>query len=144
MKILLAVETGAAKAVGLVIPELKRKTTGMAFRVPTPTVSVIDFTALLSRNATVEEINGSTKEYAEGRMKGILAYSEEPLVSSDLVGDSHSSTFSALDTLVIGGNLAKVVAWYDNEWGYSLRVADLVQYVPVKMAEPARALKKES
>ena len=77
-------------------------------------------------------------------MKGILAYSEEPLVSSNLVGDSHSSTFSALDTLVIRGNLANVVAWYDDERGYSMRVADLVQYVAVKMAEPARALKKES
>jgi glyceraldehyde 3-phosphate dehydrogenase len=137
-------ETGAAKAVGLVIPELKGKFTGMAFRVPTPTVSVIDFTALLSRNATVEEINGCMKESAEGKMKGILAYCEEPLVSSDLIGDAHSSTFSALDTLVIGGNLAKVIAWYDNEWGYSMRVADLVQYVAMKQAEPVRALKREA
>jgi glyceraldehyde 3-phosphate dehydrogenase len=125
-------ETGAAKAVGLVIPQLKGKFTGMAFRVPTPTVSVIDFTAVLSRNATVEEINAAMKEYAEGPMKGILAYSEEPLVSSDLKGDAHSSIFSALDTLVIGHDLAKVVAWYDNEWGYSVRVADLVHYLAVK------------
>jgi len=125
-------ETGAAKAVGLVIPELKGKFTGMAFRVPTPTVSVIDFTALLSRDSTVAEINGVMKEYAEGKMNGILAYTEEPLVSSDLIGDAHSSTFSALDTLVIGGNLAKVIAWYDNEWGYSMRVADLVHYVMTK------------
>jgi glyceraldehyde 3-phosphate dehydrogenase len=125
-------ETGAAKAVGLVIPQLKGKFTGMAFRVPTPTVSVIDFTAVLSRSATVEEINAAVKEYADGPMKGILAYSEEPLVSSDLKGDAHSSTFSALDTLVIGGDLAKVVAWYDNEWGYSLRVADLIHYLAVK------------
>jgi glyceraldehyde 3-phosphate dehydrogenase len=122
-------ETGAAKAVGLVIPQLKGKFTGMAFRVPTPTVSVVDFTALLSKDVTVEEINGSMKEYAEGKMKGILAYSEDPLVSSDLFGDAHSSIFSALDTLVIGGNMAKVIAWYDNEWGYSMRVADLVAYV---------------
>jgi glyceraldehyde 3-phosphate dehydrogenase len=122
-------ETGAAKAVGLVIPELKGKFTGMAFRVPTPTVSVIDFTAVLSQNATVEAINAAVKEYAEGPMQGILAYSEEPLVSSDLKGDPHSSIFSALETLVIGGNLAKVVSWYDNEWGYSVRVADLVHYV---------------
>ncbi len=125
-------ETGAAKAVGLVIPELKGKFTGMAFRVPTSTVSVIDFTAVLSKNTTAEHINASVKEYAEGPMKGILAYSEEPLVSSDLKGDPHSSIFSALDTLVIGGNLAKVVSWYDNEWGYSMRVADLVHYVAMK------------
>jgi glyceraldehyde 3-phosphate dehydrogenase len=104
----------------------------MAFRVPTPTVSVIDFTALLSKDATVEEINAAMKEYAEGKMKGILECSEDPLVSSDLVGESHSSIFSALDTLVIGGNMAKVIAWYDNEWGYSMRVADLVAYVAKK------------
>jgi glyceraldehyde 3-phosphate dehydrogenase len=125
-------ETGAAKAVGLVIPELKGKFTGMAFRVPTSTVSVIDFTAVLSKNTTVEVINAAVKEYAEGPMKGILAYSEEPLVSSDLKGDPHSSIFSAMDTLIIGGNLAKVVSWYDNEWGYSVRVADLVHYVADK------------
>jgi len=125
-------ETGAAKAVGLVIPQLKGKFSGMAFRVPTPTVSVIDFTAVLSRDVTVAEINGAMKEHAEGKMKGILAYSEEPLVSSDLIGDAHSSTFSALDTLVIGGNLAKVISWYDNEWGYSMRVADLVAHVAMK------------
>jgi glyceraldehyde 3-phosphate dehydrogenase len=125
-------ETGAAKAVGLVIPELKGKFAGMAFRVPTPTVSIVDFTAVLSRDATVEGINASMKEYALGPMKGILAYSEEPLVSSDLKGDPHSSIFSALETLVIGGNLAKAVAWYDNEWGYSVRVADLVHYVTEK------------
>jgi len=122
-------ETGAAKAVGLVIPQLKGKFTGMAFRVPTATVSVIDFTAVLSKDATVDQINSSVKEYAEGPMKGILDYTEEPLVSSDLKGDAHSSIFSAFDTLVIGGNLAKVVAWYDNEWGYSMRVADLVHYL---------------
>jgi glyceraldehyde 3-phosphate dehydrogenase len=125
-------ETGAAKAVGLVIPELKGKFTGMAFRVPTSTVSVIDFTAVLSKNTTVEAINAAVKEYAEGPMRGILAYSEEPLVSSDLKGDPHSSIFSALDTLIIGGNLAKVVSWYDNEWGYSVRVADLAHYVAGK------------
>jgi glyceraldehyde 3-phosphate dehydrogenase len=133
-------ETGAAKAVGLVIPQLKGKFTGMAFRVPTPTVSVIDFTALLSRDATVEEINGAMQEYAKGKMKGILAYSEEPLVSSDFVGDAHSSTFSAMDTLVIGGNMAKVVAWYDNEWGYSMRVADLVAYLALRETDCERVL----
>jgi glyceraldehyde 3-phosphate dehydrogenase len=125
-------ETGAAKAVGLVIPELKGKFAGMAFRVPTATVSVVDFTAVLSKDATVEGINASMKEYAMGPMQGILAYSEEPLVSSDLRGDPHSSIFSALDTLVVGGNLAKLIAWYDNEWGYSVRVADLVHYVAGK------------
>jgi glyceraldehyde 3-phosphate dehydrogenase len=133
-------ETGAAKAVGLVIPQLKGKFTGMALRVPTPTVSVIDFTALLSSNTTVEEINSVMKEYSEGKMKGILAYTEEPLVSSDLVGDPHSSIFSALDTLVIDGNMAKVIAWYDNEWGYSMRVADLVAYVAMKEAPETKEL----
>lgn len=121
--------TGAAKAVGLVIPALQGKFTGMAFRVPTSTVSVVDFTALLSRNTTVEEINAAMKEYADGAMKGILQYTEEPLVSSDLKGNTHSSIFSALDTLVIGGNMIKAVSWYDNEWGYSVRVTDLAKYI---------------
>jgi glyceraldehyde 3-phosphate dehydrogenase len=93
---------------------------------------VVDFTAVLTREATREQINAAMKEYAQGPMKGVLAYSEEPLVSSDLKGDAHSSIFSAFDTLVVGGNLAKVVAWYDNEWGYSVRVADLVHYITVK------------
>ncbi|KXK15576.1 MAG: type I glyceraldehyde-3-phosphate dehydrogenase [Fimbriimonadaceae bacterium] len=131
--------TGAAKAVGLVIPELKGKFTGMAFRVPTRTVSVVDFTALLNREAPVDEINAAMREYAEGPMKGILRYSDEELVSSDLIGDSHSSIFSAVDTVVIG-DLAKVVAWYDNEWGYSCRIADLAQYlveVGLETAVPA-------
>jgi glyceraldehyde 3-phosphate dehydrogenase len=122
-------ETGAAKAVGLVIPALKGKFAGMAFRVPTATVSVVDFTVLLSRAATKQQINAAMKEYADGPMKGILAYSEKPLVSSDLKGDAHSSIFSALDTLIVGADFVKVVAWYDNEWGYSVRVADLIQYI---------------
>lgn len=121
-------ETGAAKAVGLVIPELKGKFGGMAFRVPTSTVSVVDFTAILNKEASKEEINAAMKQAAEGPLKGILAYTEEPLVSSDLKGDPHSSIFSALDTLVVG-NLVKVVSWYDNEWGYSCRVADLAEYI---------------
>lgn len=125
-------ETGAAKAVGLVIPELKGKFGGMAFRVPTSTVSVVDFTAVLNKEASKEEINAAMKAAAEGPMKGILAYTEEPLVSSDLKGDPHSSIFSALDTLVVG-NLVKVVSWYDNEWGYSCRVADLAQYIGKKL-----------
>ncbi len=126
-------ETGAARAVGLVIPELQGKFSGISFRVPTPTVSIVDFTALLSRDVTKEEINAAMKEYAEGPMKGILGYTEEPLVSSDLKGDPRSSIFSAPDTLVIGGNLVKVLAWYDNEWGYACRVADLAAYMASKM-----------
>jgi len=125
-------ETGAAKAVGLVIPQLKGKFGGMAFRVPTSTVSVVDFTAVLNKEASKEEINAAMKKAAEGPMKGILAYTEEPLVSSDLKGDTNSSIFSGLDTLVIG-NLAKVISWYDNEWGYSCRVADLAQYIGKKL-----------
>ena len=121
--------TGAARAVGLVIPELQGKFTGMAFRVPTPTVSVVDFTALLNKTVTVEEINAAMKAAAEGAMKGILEYTEEPLVSVDLKGNPNSSIFSALETLVLGGNFVKVVAWYDNEWGYSNRVVDLVKYM---------------
>jgi glyceraldehyde 3-phosphate dehydrogenase len=124
-------ETGAARAVGLVIPELKGKFHGMAFRVPTSTVSVIDFTAVLGRAVSKDEINAAVKDYAEGPMKGILAYTEEPLVSSDLKGNSHSSIFSAVDTVVLD-NLAKVVSWYDNEWGYSCRLGDLVSYIAQK------------
>ncbi len=120
--------TGAAKAVGLVIPELKGKFTGMAFRVPTATVSVVDFTALLGKDASVEEINAAMKEAAEGPMKGILQYTEEQLVSSDLRGNPHSSIYSACDTIGLG-NFVKVVSWYDNEWGYSSRIADIVKFV---------------
>lgn len=123
--------TGAAKAVGLVIPELKGKFTGMAFRVPTRTVSVVDFTALLNRDAPIEEINAAMKKYAEGPMKGILRYTEEELVSSDLIGDEHSSIFSAFDTVGMG-NFVKVVAWYDNEWGYSCRISDLCKFIAEK------------
>lgn len=125
--------TGAAKAVGLVLPELQGKFTGMAFRVPTSTVSVVDFTAQLSRDTTAEEINAVMKEAADGELKGILEYTEEPLVSLDLKGNTNSSIFSALETLVIGGNFVKVVAWYDNEWGYSCRVADLAEYIGDKL-----------
>ena len=120
--------TGAARAVGLVIPELKGKFTGMAFRVPTPTVSVVDFTALLHKDASVEEINAVHKAAAAGPLKGILQYSDEPLVSMDLKGNPHSSIFSSVDTIGLG-NFVKVVAWYDNEWGYSCRIADLIKFV---------------
>jgi len=125
-------ETGAAKAVGLVIPELKGKFGGMAFRVPTATVSVVDFTAILNKEATKDEIREAMLEYAHGPMKGILDVTDEPLVSSDLRGTTYSAVFSALDTLVIG-NMVKVVAWYDNEWGYACRVADLAAMVASKL-----------
>jgi glyceraldehyde 3-phosphate dehydrogenase len=123
--------TGAAKAVGLVLPELQGKFTGMAFRVPTPTVSVVDFTAILNKDASVDEINAAVKEYADGQMKGILAYTDEELVSTDLKGNPHSSIFSARDTVGIG-NFVKVVSWYDNEWGYSCRIADLCNFLEDK------------
>jgi glyceraldehyde 3-phosphate dehydrogenase len=120
--------TGAAKAVGLVIPELQGKFTGMAFRVPTPTVSVVDFTATLNKEATKEEIREAMLEYANGPMKGILDVTDEPLVSTDLRGTEFSSVFSAMDTIVLG-NMIKVIAWYDNEWGYASRTADLTAKV---------------
>ena len=125
-------ETGAAKAVGLVIPELKGKFGGMAFRVPTPTVSVVDFTAILDKEATKEEIRAAMLEYANGAMKGILDVTDEALVSMDLKGTNFSSVYSAMDTLVLG-NMVKVVAWYDNEWGYACRVADLAALVAAKL-----------
>lgn len=121
--------TGAAKAVGLVIPSLKGKFTGLAFRVPTPTVSVVDFTALLAKDATPAELNAAVAAAADkGAFKGILKYTEEPLVSSDLKGNPFSSIYSAVDTISLG-NFVKVVAWYDNEWGYSNRIADLLKFV---------------
>jgi glyceraldehyde 3-phosphate dehydrogenase len=126
--------TGAAKAVGKVIPELNGKLDGFAMRVPTPDGSVVDLTAELNKSVTVDEINRAMKKAAEGAMKGILAYTEDPIVSVDIVGNDASSIFDALSTMVIGegdsGNLVKVVSWYDNEWGYSCRVVDLL----VKMA----------
>lgn len=121
--------TGAAKAVGLVLPELKGRLNGMAIRVPTPNVSVVDLVAELGRDVTAEEINSSLKKAAEGPMKGILRYSEEPLVSSDINGDGHSSTVDATLTMVLDGKMAKVLAWYDNEWGYSSRLRDLILHI---------------
>lgn len=121
-------ETGAAKAVGLVIPELKGKFGGMAFRVPTPTVSVVDFTAILNKEAAKEDVRAAMLEYAMGPMKGILDVTDEPLVSTDLRGTTFSSVYSSMDTLVIG-NMVKVVAWYDNEWGYACRTADLTAMI---------------
>ena len=125
-------ETGAAKAVGLVIPELKGKFAGMAFRVPTTTVSVVDFTAILNKEASKEAIRDAMLEYAHGSMKGILDVTDEPLVSSDLRGTTFSSVFSSMDTVVLG-NMVKVIAWYDNEWGYACRLADLVAMVASKL-----------
>ena len=121
--------TGAAKAVALVLPELKGKLNGFAIRVPSPNVSIVDLVAELKTNVTVEEVNNALKEAAAGRLKGILGYSEEPLVSSDYNGNPASSTIDALSTMVLEGNMVKVVSWYDNEWGYSNRVVDLCQYV---------------
>jgi glyceraldehyde 3-phosphate dehydrogenase len=120
--------TGAAKALGLVMPSLKGRFDGYALRVPTPTVSVVDFTAVLKKSASVESINQAFKEAASSRMKGILDYTEEPLVSMDFKGNSNSSIVDGLSTMAVE-NLVKIVAWYDNEWGYSCRVADLVNYV---------------
>jgi len=124
--------TGAAKAVSLVLPELKGKLNGMAMRVPTPNVSVTDLVAELKVNVTVEEVNAALKEAANGPLKGIMNYSDEPLVSSDYNGDPASSTIDSLCTMVVGDNMVKVVSWYDNEWGYSNRVVDLVQYIVSK------------
>jgi len=121
--------TGAAKAIGRVIPELNGKMHGIALRVPTPTVSITDLTAVLGKEVTTEEVNNAFKEYAEGRMKGILGYTEEPLVSMDFKGTTFSTVVDGLSTFVIGGNLVKVLAWYDNEWGYATRLADLTNFV---------------
>lgn len=123
--------TGAARAVALVLPELKGKFDGFAMRVPVATVSVIDFVVELNRSTTVEEINAAFRQAAEDELNGILGYTEEPLVSSDFRGDSRSAIVDGLSTMVLDGNLAKVVAWYDNEWGYSCRVADLSYYMMI-------------
>ncbi|MCI1823258.1 MAG: type I glyceraldehyde-3-phosphate dehydrogenase [Megasphaera sp.] len=124
--------TGAAKAVALVLPELKGKFTGMALRVPTPNVSMTDLVTILEKNVTVADVNRVLKKWAEGPLKGILAYSEAHTVSSDYISDPHSSIVDALDTQVVEGNMVKTVAWYDNEWGYSLRVNDLAAYIAKK------------
>lgn len=124
--------TGAAKAVSLVLPELKGKLNGGAVRVPTPNVSLVDLVAELEKEVTAEEINAAFKAAAEGELKGILAYSEEPLVSGDYNGSKQSSTIDALSTMVMEGNMVKVISWYDNEAGYSNRVVDLVDYIASK------------
>jgi glyceraldehyde 3-phosphate dehydrogenase len=121
--------TGAAKAVALVMPELKGKLNGFAMRVPTPNVSVIDLVAEVQKETSVAEVNQVLKEASEKQMSGVLGYSEEPLVSKDYNGDPRSSIVDALSTMVIEGNMVKVISWYDNEWGYSCRVVDLAKYI---------------
>ncbi len=124
--------TGAAKAIGLVIPELKGKLDGMAVRVPTPTVSLVDLTANVEKETSAEEVNKMMKAASEGDLKGILAYSERPLVSGDFIGNPHSSIFDPEFTSVMNGKSVKVLSWYDNEWGYSLRTVDLIDYLASK------------
>ena len=125
--------TGAAKAVALVLPQLKGKLGGMSLRVPTPAVSVVDVVFELKKNATKEEVNEALKNAAETYMKGILGYCEEPLVSVDFKGDSRSSIVDAMSTMVMEDNMVKILSWYDNEWGYSTRVVDLVDFVVKRM-----------
>ena len=124
--------TGAAKAIGLVLPELKGKLDGYSMRVPTPDVSVVDFNAILLKQTTGEEVNTALKAASEGELKGILGYTTDPVVSTDMLHNPNSSIVDAALTKVLGGNLVKVVAWYDNEWGYSMRVVDLVAFLANK------------
>ncbi len=121
--------TGAAEATSLVIPELKGKLTGMAFRVPTPNVSVVDLVVILRKKTSPEEINQTFKAASQTSLKGILDYTEEPLVSKDFNGNAYSSIVDGLSTLVIDGDLAKIIAWYDNEWAYSCRILDLIKHI---------------
>jgi len=125
--------TGAAKALALVIPELKGKFDGFSLRVPTPTVSIVDFTATVRRETSVEELNDAFRAAAAGHLEGILGVSDDPLVSTDFKGDSRSSIVDADLTMVLGGTMVKVISWYDNEWGYSCRVADLISFVGARL-----------
>ncbi|HEV2237762.1 MAG TPA: type I glyceraldehyde-3-phosphate dehydrogenase, partial [Ktedonobacterales bacterium] len=125
--------SGVSKALAQVIPDLKGKFDGMALRVPTPTVSICDFTAVLTKSTSAEEINAAFLQASEGKLKGLLGITEEPLVSSDFRGDERSSIVDGLSTTVMGGTFAKVLAWYDNEWGYSCRVADLAHFIGERM-----------
>lgn len=125
--------TGAAKAVSLVLPEMKGKLTGLAMRVPTPTVSVVDFVAVVESKTNAEELNRVLKDASESSMKGIIEYCEKPLVSIDFKGNSHSAIIDSLSTMVLDDDMIKVVAWYDNEWGYSNRLADLVKYIAERL-----------
>ena len=124
--------TGAAKAIGLVMPQLKGKLDGYSMRVPTPDVSGVDLVAVLSNPATTADVNAALKAAAEGELKGILAYTEDPVVSTDMLHNPNSSIVDSLLTKVLDGNLLKVVAWYDNEWGYSCRVVDLIAFLVKK------------
>jgi len=124
--------TGAAKAIGLVMPELKGKLHGLSLRVPTSTVSIVDLVVDLKKAATVEAVNDSLKQAADGKMNGILAYCDEPLVSSDFRGNSASSIVDSLSTVVLEGKMAKILSWYDNEWGYSCRVGDVAELMAEK------------
>src|SRR5579863_6797010 len=124
--------TGAARALALVIPELKGRFDGMSLRVPTVTVSVVDFVATLRKETSKDEVNQAFKDAAAGSLKGILDFTDEPLVSTDFRGDSHSAIVDGLSTMVLGGNMVKVIAWYDNEWGYSCRISDLAAFIAGK------------
>ena len=131
--------SGATRSLGVVMPELEGKFNGFSLRVPTPTVSIVDFTADVARPTSVEELNAAFRSAEAGSMKGILGVSDEPLVSSDFRGDSRSSIIDSSMTMVIGGTLVKVLAWYDNEWGFSCRVADLIGLVAAKLPVTARS-----
>jgi len=131
--------TGAAKATGLVLPEVAGRIDGMAIRVPTPDVSIVDLVAEVERDTTKDEVNDAFRAAAAGPMSGILSVSDEPLVSIDYTGDPHSSTVDALSTAVMQGRMVKVLAWYDNEWGYSSRVVDLVRYVAESLPSKAKS-----
>ena len=131
--------TGAARAVGLVIPEVKGIVDGLAYRVPTPTVSIVEFIAVTERDTDRDEVNAALLRASEGPMKGVLALSDEPLVSMDLKGNVHSSIVDTELTMVVGGNLVKVAAWYDNEWGYACRVSDIADLIASKVPQSARS-----
>lgn len=125
--------TGAAKTIGKVIPNLEGKLNGFSLRVPTPTVSIVDLVCEVKKSVSSEEVNGVLREASENELKGILGYSDEPLVSADYIGDERSSIVDALSTMTIGGNMIKVVSWYDNEWGYTCRVYDLINYIAERL-----------
>jgi glyceraldehyde 3-phosphate dehydrogenase len=124
--------TGAAKAIGLVMPQLKGKLDGYSMRVPTPNVSVVDLVAVLDKSSTADEVNAALRAAADGELKGILSYTDDPVVSSDMMHNPNSSIVDTAMTKVLDGNLLKVVAWYDNEWGYSCRVVDLIAFLTKK------------
>ncbi len=132
-------KTGAAEAIGLVIPDLKGKLSGAAMRVPTPDVSVVDFVAVTAKPTTAQDVNSCLKAAAENGLNGILEYTEDPVVSSDLKQNPHSSIIDGGSTKVLDGNLVRTVAWYDNEWGYANRVADLIRFIASKSLQGSQA-----